>query len=218
MLMEEWFTEGHAVQVPAGTSVLDAELQISDRNTGLIVMAHAGSGRRLQGRIQGLSEIFARAGFATLRMDLLTEEEAEIDGHLDAIHFDHDMLVERLDGAIDWVLDLPEAAHLPLAMFGSGSGAEAMLDVAAERGKSLTAIAAAGLACDRPPASLRRITIPTLLVAAEKDIRGFDLAKSCLQALPGRKRLEVLHGTGNVSNSLDKVARLACLWFEQFVL
>jgi putative phosphoribosyl transferase len=128
------------------------------------------------------------------------------------------VLVERLDGAIDWVLDLPEAAHLPLAMFGSGSGAEALLDVAAERGKALTAIAAAGLGCDHPPASLRRIAIPTLLVAAEKDPRGLDLAKGCLQALPGRKRLEILHGTGNVSNSLDKVARLACLWFEQYLV
>lgn len=218
MLMEEWFSDGHAVQVPAGTSVLDAELQLSGRSNGLIVMAHAGSGRRLQGRIQGLSEIFARAGFATLRMDLLTEEEAEIDGHLDGIHFDSDLLVERLDGAVDWILDLPEAAHLPLGMFGSGSGAEAVLEVAAERGKTLAAVVAAGLSIERPSQALRRVTAPTMLVAAEKDLHGMNMTRDCLQAMPGKKRMEVLHGTGTLTNSMDKVARLACLWFEQYLL
>lgn len=218
MLMEEWFADGHAVQVPTGTSVLDAELQLSERNTGLIVLAHAGSGRRQQGRIQGLSEIFARAGFATLRMDLLTEEEAEIDGHMDGVHFDSDLLAERLDGAIDWILDLPEAAHLPLGLFGSGSGAEVTLEVAAERGKVLTAIVAAGLTQDKPSPNWRRIAAPVMLVAAEKDARGMNSTRECLQVLGGRKRLEVLHGTGSLSNSLDKVARLACLWFEQYLV
>lgn len=218
MLMEEWFAEGHAVQVPAGASVLDAELQLSERSNGLIIMAHAGCGRRLQGRIQGLSEIFARAGFATLRMDLLTEEEAEIDGHLDGIHFDAELLTERLDGAVEWILDLPEAAHLPLGMFGSGSGAEAALEVAAERGKALSAIVAAGLAIDRPSPAMQRITSPVMIVAAEKDSRGMATSRDCLQALSGRKRMEVLHGTGTLSNSMDKVARIACLWFEQYLL
>lgn len=217
MLMEEWFSDGHAVQVPAGTSVLDAELQLSGRNSGLIVLAHAGSGRKLQGRIQGLSEIFSRAGFATLRMDLLTEEESEIDGHLDGVHFDAEMLTERLDSAVDWILDLPEAAHLPLGMFGSGSGAEAVLEVAAERGRSLTAVVAAGLT--QPPSPLvRRIQAPSMVVAAEKDVAGMAAARACLEALTGKKRLEVLHGTGNLGHSLDKVARLACLWFEQHLL
>lgn len=218
MLMEEWFTDGHAVQVPAGTSVLDAELQLSDRSNSLIVLAHAGSGRRLQGRIQGLSEIFARAGFATLRMDLLTEEEAEIDGHNDGHNFDEDQLAERLDGAVDWILDLPEAAHLPLGLFGSGSGSEAVLTVAAERGKALSALVVAGLQNNCPARTLSRITPPTMLIAAEKDARGMLASRDCLQALLGRKRMEILHGTGNLPNAMDKVARLACLWFEQYML
>jgi dienelactone hydrolase len=217
MLMEEWFAEGHAVQVPTGTSVLDAELQLSGRNTGLIVLAHAGSGRRLQGRIQGLSEIFARAGFATLRMDLLTEEEAEIDGRMDGVHFDSELLIERLDGAIDWIRDLPEASHLPLGLFGSGSGAEVALEVAAERGRALMAVVAAGLTRDKPSPAWHRIEAPVMLVAAEKDMRGMAASRECLQVLTGRKRLEVLHGTGALPNSLDKVARLACLWFEQYL-
>lgn len=218
MLMEEWFADGHAVQVPAGTSVLDAELQLSGRSNGLIVMAHAGSGRRQQGRIQGLSEIFARAGFATLRMDLLTEEEAEIDGHMEGIHFDPDQLAERLDGAVDFVLDMPEAAHLPLGLFGSGSGAEAVVTVAAERSRALGAMVAAGLSGEELPPMYGRITTPALLVAAEKDPQGMALSKQCLQTLQGKKRLEILHGTGNLGNSMDKVARLACLWFEQHLL
>lgn len=218
MLMEEWFTDGHAVQVPAGASVLDAELQLSGRSNGLIVMAHAGTGRRLQGRIQGLSEIFARAGFATLRMDLLTEEEAEIDGHLDGIHFDSELFVERLDGAVDWILDLPEAAHLPLGMFGSGSGAEAVIEVAAERGKTLAAVVAAGLSVERLSPAAHRINTPAMLVAAERDARSMSTTRECLQAISGKKRMEVLHGTGSLANSMDKVARLACLWFEQYLL
>lgn len=218
MLMEEWFTDGHAVQVPAGASVLDAELQLSGRSNGLIVMAHAGTGRRLQGRIQGLSEIFARAGFATLRMDLLTEEEAEIDGHLDGIHFDSELFVERLDGAVDWILDLPEAAHLPLGMFGSGSGAEAVIEVAAERGRTLAAVVVAGLTAGMISPAAHRIHAPAMLVAAEKDAQSMNATRECLQAMSGKKRMEVLHGTGGLSGSMDKVARLACLWFEQYLV
>jgi pimeloyl-ACP methyl ester carboxylesterase len=92
------------------------------------------------------------------------------------------------------------------------------MEVAAERGRSIAAVVAAGLAWDEPHGGLHRITAPTMLVSAEKDNQGLAIARECLDSLTCRKRLELVHGTGSLGNVLDKVARIACLWYEQYLV
>jgi putative phosphoribosyl transferase len=217
MLMEEWFSDGFAVQVPAGTSILDAELQLPSGANGLIVLAHAGGGRRSRMRLQGATEAFSRDGFATLVMDLLTEEESEIDHHSDGSHFDSDMLCERLEQSVEWLLDLPETAHLRLGIYGFGSGGAAALAVGAGRPKDIAALVVAGLSGEETLHSLSDVMAPALFITAEKDARGMALSRDCLDALTGRKRLEVVGGTSSLATVQDKVSRLACLWFEQYL-
>lgn len=217
MMMEEWFSDGFAVQVPAGTSILDAELQLPSGAAGLIVLAHAGGGRRSRMRLQGATDAFSRDGFATLVMDLLTEEESEIDHHSDGSHFDADMLAERLEQSVEWLLDLPEASHLPLGIYGFGSGGAAALTVAASRPKDAAALVIAGLSGEEHVPGLGGVLAPALLIVAEKDTRSMAANRVCLDALTGRKRLEVVHGTATLGTAQDKVSRLACLWFEQYL-
>lgn len=216
MMLEEWFSEGFAVQVPAGTSILDAELQLPAGCNGLIVLAHAGGGRRSRSRLQGATDAFSRDGFATLVMDLLTEEESEIDHHSDGSHFDSDMLADRLEQSVDWLLDQPETAHLPLGIYGLGSGGAAALAVAAARPKDAAALVVAGLAGEAGLAAAH-VLAPTLLIAAEKDAKAMALSRDCLDALKARKRMELVYGTGTLATVQEKVSRLACLWFEQYL-
>jgi putative phosphoribosyl transferase len=217
MMMEEWFSDGFAVQVPAGTSILDAELQLPTGATGLIVLAHAGGGRRSRMRLQGATEAFARDGFATLVMDLLTEEESEVDHHSDGMHFESDMLADRLDQSVEWLLDLPETARLSLGIYGCGCGGGAALAVAAARSSDLTALVVSGLSGLESLPPLDRIQAPALLIAAERDSSGISQSRECVEGLKGRKRLEVVQGTASLTTVQDKVSRLACLWFEQYL-
>src|SRR3954463_14657880 len=103
MFMQEWFSDGMPVQVPAGTSILDAELQVPAGASGLIVMVQAGGKPRNAQRVQSLAESFLKEGFGILIMDLLTEEEAEIGKDAgEAGCFEDEMLEERLDDSLTW--------------------------------------------------------------------------------------------------------------------
>jgi putative phosphoribosyl transferase len=220
MLMEDWFAQGCSVQVPAGTSILDAEMQVPEGACGMIALIHAEGRRRSNQLIQGTAEAFSRDGFATLTLNLLTEEEADIDRDSDQLLFDTGMLAERLDWTADWLLDLPETGRLPLGFFATGAAAAVMLETAAARPEGIGALVMAGTGPLPSGLKLRGIRAPTLAIAAEKDAQGIRLGRHCLDFLTVRKRLEVISDSGNLlDNALvqGKVARLACLWFEQYL-
>lgn len=226
MLMQEWFSDGFAVQVPAGTSVLDAEMQVPLGATGLIILCHAGNRTRGMQRVQNLADHFTKDGFGILVMDLLTEEEEEIgkaaesEGRKsdDSFCFDTDMLSERLYDSLDWLRDLPEAQGLPIGLFGSGPGAWAALSVAAAKPVEVLAVVAAGIV---PPLNLRtlaRVKAPILILAGEETGPEAAVARACFSALPGRKRIECVTGltkTRDDARTNERIARHAAGWFEQ---
>jgi dienelactone hydrolase len=226
MMMQEWFSEGFPVQVPAGTSILDAEMQVPSGASGLIVLAHAGSRPRYSQRIQNVAEYFTKDGFGILIMDLLTEEESEIGKQAeeygapgeDNTCFDAEMLTERLDDSLGWVRDLPEAAGLSLGLFGMGPGAWPAFKVAAARPGEVAALVAAGLPAPAEFRILKQIRAPVLIIAGNQEDEEAAFAKECIDAVPGRKRLEFIPGYAkgrDDSRATEKVSRLACHWFEQ---
>lgn len=225
MLMQEWFSDGFAVQVPAGTSVLDAEMQVPLGANGLIILCHAGSRTRGMQRVQNLADHFTKDGFGILVMDLLTEEEEEIGKQAesegarpDEFCFDSEMLSERLYDSLDWLRDLPEAQGLPLGLFGSGPGAWAALSVAAAKPVEVSAVVAAGIV---PPLDLRilsRIKPPTLILAGDETGPEAALARACYSALPGRKRIECVAGLTKARDDArtnERIARHSGGWFQQ---
>jgi len=225
--MQESFSDGFAVQVPAGTSVLDAELQVPHGSMGLIIMSHAGCRTTGMQRVQNLSDAFIKQGFGILMMDLLTEEETEI-GKPEAgggtpeewaSSFDSDMLAERLYDSLDWVRDLPEAQGLPIGLFGSGLGAWAAFAVAAAKSDEVGAVVASTLTEGESPRALARVKSPTLLLAGADE---GGLARTCYEALPGRKRMECIAGLGlapgrDELRATEKVARFASHWFMEYL-
>jgi putative phosphoribosyl transferase len=228
MMMQEWFSEGFPVQVPAGTSILDAEMQVPAGATGLIVLAHAGSRPRNSQRVQNLAEYFTKDGYGILVMDLLTEEESEIAKQAeefaepgeDPMCFDAEMLAERLDDSLLWVKDLPEAAGLPMGLFGTGPGAWAAFTVTASRPGEVAAVVASGLPTTGEIKLLKSVRSPTLLIAGEDDGPEAAFTRECFDAVAGRKRLEFIpeYAQGREdARTTEKVSRLACHWFGQYL-
>jgi dienelactone hydrolase len=221
MMMQEWFSDGFPLQVPAGTSILDAEMQVPPGAIGLIVLTHAGSRPRFTQRIQNMADYFAREGFGILIMDLLTEEETEIGRQEDeGIGFDYELLIDRLDMSLDWVLDLPEALGLPIGLFGSGPGAWAACSVAAQRPSDIVAVVACGLSLPADSAALKSLRTPTMLIAGDEDGPEQSFAKQCLAAMSCKKRMETVADASKPREDTrvtEKISRLAGLWFEQHV-
>jgi dienelactone hydrolase len=219
MLMQEWFSEGMPIQVPAGTSILDAELQVPAGATGLILLTHAGGRSRYAQRVQNLAESFLKEGYGILIMDLLTEEEAEIGKDAgDAECFEEEMLDERLDDSISWLQDQPETMGLALGLFGMGSGAKAIFPAAAAHAGAISALVAAGLDAAPQASFLRAIQSPSLIIAGDNQGPEADAARACYGIIPARKRIEIIPGCAlgrEDSRTTEKLARLACQWFGQ---
>lgn len=219
MLMQEWFSDGMPVQVPAGSSILDAELQVPAGAAGLIVLVQAGGRMQHAQRIQSLAESLLKEGLGVLLMDLLTEEEAEIGkdaGEADC--FDDEMLEERLDDSLTWLADQPETMGLAVGLLGFGHGARALFPAAAAHPLEIAALVAAGL--DAPPAqrALRATRSPVLLIAGEQDGPESEAARITYLSLTGPKRIEIVPGCSfnrEDSRATEKLARLACHWFGQ---
>lgn len=219
MLMQDWFSDGMPIQVPAGTSILDAELQVPAGANGLIVLTHAGGRSRYSQRVQNLAEAFLKEGMGILIMDLLTEEESEIGKDAgDSECFDEDMLSERLDDSLEWVRDLPETMGLSLGIFGIGPGARAIFPAAAARPQEIAALMAAGLDSNPEPRLLRAIRSPILLVAGDQEGPEAEAARACYELIQARKRIEIVPGCSlgrEDTRATDRLARLACNWFGQ---
>jgi len=218
MLMQEWFSDGMPIQVPAGTSILDAELQVPAGATGLIVLAQAGSRTRYAQRVQNLAESLLKEGYGILIMDLLTEEEAEIGKDAGDADCFEEMLDERLDDSLTWLADQPETMGLSLGLFGIGAGARAIFPAAAAHPREIAALVAAGL--DVPPdaRALRAVRSPALIIAGEQEGQEAEAARAVYDLLPARKRIEIIPGCSlgrEDSRSAEKLARLACQWFGQ---
>jgi putative phosphoribosyl transferase len=219
MFMQEWFSEGMPVQVPAGTSVLDAELQVPAGASSLIVLVQAGGRPRNAQRVQSLAEAFLKEGFGILIMDLLTEEEAEIGkdaGEADC--FEDEMFDERLDDSLTWLGEQPETMGLSLGLIGFGHGARALFPAAAAHPQEIAALVAVGV--DAPPDSraLRATQSPALLIAGEQDGPESEAARTTYLSLPARKRIEIVPGCSfdrEDTRATERLGRLACQWFGQ---
>lgn len=219
MLMQEGFSEGMPIQVPAGTSILDAELQVPEGASALIVLTQAGGRPRYAQRVQSLAECMLKEGYGILIMDLLTEEEAEIGKDSgEAECFEEAMLDERLDDSLTWLADQPETMGLSLGLFGIGPGARAIFPAAAAHPIEITALVAAGL--DAPPEAraLRAVRSPSLIIAGEQEGPESEAARVSYGLLSARKRIEIIPGCSlgrEDSRTSEKLARLACHWFGQ---
>jgi len=206
------------VAVPVGGAVLEGDLVLPERASGIVLFAHgSGSGRHSPRNRQVAAEL-NDAGLGTLLVDLLTAAEEELD-RLTAQHrFDIDLLAGRLIGAVDWLRRGP-ASSTDLGLFGASTGAGAALVAAAARPDDVSAVVSRGGRPDLAGEALAHVRAPTLLIVGGHDEVVLELNRRALE-LSGtaEKRLVVVPGATHLfeePGALEGVARLAADWFSR---
>jgi hypothetical protein len=95
--------------------LLDGDLTIPDRALGVVVFAHGSGSSRFSGRNRAVAQILVKGGFASLLLDLLTQEEEAVDLVTREYRFDVARLGHRVVGAVDWVMGDAALSGLPIA-------------------------------------------------------------------------------------------------------
>lgn len=187
-------------------------LRVPPQAKGLVVFAHGSGSGRLSPRNNRVAEALGHAGLATLLFDLLLPaEERDL-----ARVFDIDLLAARLIEATVRISAGPEAAGLPLSLFGASTGAGAALRAAALRPDLVTAVVSRG---GRPDLAgieaLRRVRAPTQLIVGSLDTPVIALNRAAAQALTCQHEIVIVPGAGHLfeePGTLDAVVSHAQRW------
>lgn len=153
-------TDDEFVEIPAGSRKLRGTLGLPREPRGVVAFVHGSESGRYCPRNQLVARALQNVGLATLRLDLLEEDEA---GDRRKV-FDIDLLSYRLEIAADWLSFRPETRSLRLGYFGASTGTGAALIAAARQHTTVGAIVSRGGRPDLAWESLSGVTSPTLLI------------------------------------------------------
>ena len=118
-------TPAGSVVISHGALRLQGELTVPPSAAGLVIFAHGSGSGRLSPRNRFVAGILQDHGMGTLLFDLLTESEEHEERYTGHLRFDIPLLAERLVAATGWVDKETDLYNLPMAYFGSSTGAGA---------------------------------------------------------------------------------------------
>jgi dienelactone hydrolase len=208
------------VRLDIAGDALNADLSLPVDASGLVVFAHGSGSSRHSARNRSVADMLQQGGFATLLLDLLTEQEELTDARTAEFRFDISLLADRLVGAIDWAEAHPELASLRIGLFGASTGAAAALIAAARRPGAVRAVVSRGGRPDLADRSLDAVAAPTLLIVGGRDEVVIDLNRLAFERLKEPKAMEIVPGATHLfeePGALDHVSRLATEWFQRYL-
>jgi pimeloyl-ACP methyl ester carboxylesterase len=199
-------------EVRIGPQRLPGSLDVPLQPRALILFAHGSGSSRHSPRNRQVAQVLHGCDLATLRFDLLTEDEADARSNA----FDIPLLAGRLLQALEWQRGQPSLSALPCGLFGASTGAAAALAAAAEEATAVYAVVSRGGRPDLAGAALPRVVAPTLLVVGGNDPEVLRLNRAALSALRCECELAVVPGATHLfeePGTLEAAARLAADWF-----
>jgi pimeloyl-ACP methyl ester carboxylesterase len=191
-------------------------LNVPANSSGIVVFAHGSGSSRFSKRNNAVATFLRDAQLGTLLFDLLTTDEERIDVLTREHRFDIPLLSARLGGAIRWLAEQPDAAGLPIGLFGSSTGAAAALIVAARMPDRVSAVVSRGGRVDLADDYLENVRAPALLIVGGADSEVLRLNRASLELLPGVGEIAVVdHATHlfEEPGALEDVEQLARAWF-----
>lgn len=184
--------------------------------TAAIIFAHGSGSGRLSPRNQYVAKRLNEAGFATLLVDLLTEQEDKDY----QTRFDIELLTERLILAVKSLKDDPATAKLKLGLFGASTGAAAALKAASRPSLKIEAIVSRGGRPDLAGSALPLVNCPTLLIVGGADFGVIELNEQALNALTCENEMSIIPNATHLfeePGALEQVSTLAVNWFKRFL-
>lgn len=200
--------------VSVGPKQLEGILRVPDDPIGLVIFAHGAGSSHRSPRNNYVAEALGQRGIATLLFDLLTEEEA-----LDRRNvFDIPLLGGRMVEAVVWAVGQPALSELPVALFGSSTGAAAALVAAAQAPDRFASVVSRGGRPDLAGQVLPQVRAPVLMIVGGHDGPVIDLNETAAAQMTCPHKIEIVPGATHLfeePGTLDQVIDLAGDWFAR---
>ena len=212
---------GNLVRFSVDDVILEGNLNLPPRASGIVLFAHGSGSSRFSKRNQYVADVLWGAGLATFLFDLLTGEEAALDEKTMLLRFDIPLLAQRLVGATDWVREQKDIGRLPLGYFGASTGAAAALVAAAERPQDVAAVVSRGGRPDLAEGELSLVRAATLLIVGGDDYQVIELNRAALEKMSTTKEMVIIPGATHLfpePGALEEVSRLATDWFRRHLV
>lgn len=213
-------TRRRDIALQIGEVRIAATLAVPEGAGGLVVFLHGTGSNRFSPRNAFVARALERAGFATLLVDLLTAEEQAADAEVHALGNDVEFLGRRAVAIVDLLELDSQLSKLPLALFGSSTGAAAALIAASRRPKLVRAIVSRGGRPDLAEQVLPSVEAPTLLMVGGGDHAVLELNRAAALRLRAPHRLEVITGATHLfgePGSLEQASELAIRFLGELV-
>jgi len=203
------------VTISGENFALDGFLVLPPTAVGIVIFAHGSGSGRFSPRNRFVAHELQHGSIATLLLDLLTVDEADIRANV----FDIDLLADRVLHASAWLSHDRRTRHLPIGYFGASTGAGAALQAAARQPPSVRAIVSRGGRPDLAGSYLSRVTAPTLLIVGGNDEPVIELNRAAFRLLLCPKELTIIRGATHLfeePGTLEQVSELALKWFLRY--
>lgn len=202
------------VAIKAGQTELRGALWLPDACLGVILFVGDAHSNRVKPPGDYVASVLCNAHLGTFWVDLPGPRPVR-HGHASP---GTEVLAQRLGAACDW-LARRDSGELPIGLFGAGSGAAAVLQLAAAQGRRIAAMVLRGGRTDLADRlAAGKISAPTLLIVGGLDDGAVESNRAIYAALRCKKRFEIIPGATRAFDepgSLEVVARMSRSWFLQ---
>jgi len=201
----------------SGDAALRGVLAIPPQAKAIAIFAHGSGSNSRSKRNADTARTLFDAGFASLRADLLTDEETALNERTGQFRFDVKLLAERVLAATAFVGTVSEAQMLPIAYYGASTGAAAALTAAAKR-RDVYAVISRGGRPDLAISCLPDVRAATLLIVGGADVPIIPLNEEALALLGGEKELAIVPAATHLfeePGALEEVGRLTVSWLTR---
>ena len=208
------------VRIPIENMNLQGDLRLPSNPLGVVIFVHGSGSGRFSPRNRFVAEELNKQGFATLLLDLLTEEEHRIDMETMEYRFNIHLLASRSTLATSWVHGQPGLSRLPIGLFGASTGAAAALITAAEMKQQVAAVVSRGGRPDLAEEFLPQVDAPTLLIVGGEDDTVLALNKKAMAQMHCVAKLHVVPGATHLfeePGGLEQVVTVAAEWFARYM-
>jgi putative phosphoribosyl transferase len=205
------------VEVPVFHGLLGGCLFVpSTTPRAAIIVALPGGIGRL-GRLERFgAAALARAGYATLLLDLLTEDEADVGGA--DPRTDVPLLADRLSNASRWLGEHGVSTGLRLGYLGVGEAATAALFVSALQPDRAFAVVSRGHCASLAASSLHLTRVPTLFIVTGGDARSHQAHREACAHSAQRQVEVVASSEGDPEGAnCDRINELSAGWFHRWL-
>jgi putative phosphoribosyl transferase len=213
----------HKEEVKIPTESLNGSLCIPTGTKAIIVLVHGSGSNQYSIRNRYLSEKLNQKGFATLLINLLTDNENQIDSVSKHLRFDIDLLSKRLISITKWLSDYKITRELQIGYLSSSTGTAAALNSLACL-DNIGAIVSRGGRVDLCNSDiLKKLKTPLLVVVGSKDEYVINSSRRVIKDLarPDMVDLSIIPGASHFfeeEGKMDIVSKLSISWFQFHLL